>query len=96
MVSRPDFDWKNVPFFPIKLTLHGTSASFHPETGEWQTIEIQSSEDSPELKRIQEDLNTLKIKSDIVLDMITARELDLGEASKLKSELEDLVSKGEA
>lgn len=85
-----------MPFFPIEITLYGTRASFNPETGEWNTIGITNNEDSPELKRLQEDLNLLKIKSDIVLDMITARELDLNEATKLKSELEDLVSRGEA
>lgn len=92
MVSRSDFDWKLVSYFPIQLNLHGVAWMFNPETGEWQRGDQLSEEDSPEINQRREELYNLKVKNDILLDMITAKDLDMQEAEKIVGELEEMVS----
>ena len=92
MAARPDFDWKEVQYFPIKLTLQGTTCLFNPETGEWTRADHMPEQDSPEILQIREELNNLKVKNDILLDMITAKDLDIQEAENLANELEEMVS----
>mmetsp|Transcript_4718 Transcript_4718/g.7106 ORF Transcript_4718/g.7106 Transcript_4718/m.7106 type:complete len:97 (+) Transcript_4718:1314-1604(+) len=93
MVSRPDFKWEDIAFFPVELNLRGVRCHLNPETGEWFRVGHNAPTESPEIRQLQENLNTLKLKNDILLDMITAKELDRTEATKLKAELEELVSK---
>lgn len=95
MEIAENVDWKNVPFFPVLINFQTFVADFDTDTGEWKKKELQDSADSPEVKRMLEDLENLKIKNDILLDMLTVKDLDLIEAQKLKKELEDLVSRSD-
>ena len=95
MEVAENIDWRDIPFLPILINFQTFIADFDTTTGEWRKKELQDSAESPELKRIQEDLENLKIKNDILLDMLTVKDLDLIEAQKLKKELEDLVSRSD-
>ncbi|OMJ87683.1 hypothetical protein SteCoe_10527 [Stentor coeruleus] len=88
-------DWKNIPFLPISINFLTFVANFDSDVGEWIKVDLKEREDTPELKRLGEDLESLKTKNDILLDMLTVKDLDLIEAQKLKKELEDLVSRSE-
>lgn len=88
-------DWKNIPFLPVTINFQTFLADFDCNSGEWRKKELQDNEESPELKRILEDLENLRLKNDILLDMLTVKDLDLIEAQKLKKELEDLVSRSD-
>jgi hypothetical protein len=88
-------DWKNIPFLPIFINFQTFIADFDPNSGEWRKKELQENEESPEIKRIIEEIDGLRLKNDILLDMLTVKDLDLNEAQKLKKELEDLVSRSD-
>jgi hypothetical protein len=88
-------NWDSIPFLPVSINFQNFVAHFDTETGEWKKQELQENEESPELKRMKEDLDNLKIKNDILLDMLTVKDLDLIEAQKLKKELEDIVSRSD-
>ena len=95
MEAAENADWKNIPFLPIIVNFQTFVADFDAATGEWKKKDLRDYEESPELKRMQQDLEDLKIKNDILLDMLTVKDLDLIEAQKLKKELEDLVSRSD-
>ena len=93
MAAHPNFDWKEVQFFPIQLSLQGIRCLFNPQTGEWTRADSAPEQDSPEILRLKEELNNLKVKNDILLDMITAKDLDMQEADKLVQELDEIIAK---
>ena len=90
-----NIDWNNIPFLPVSIRFEDFYAEFDVENGEWRKRDRKISEESPEFKRMQEELSNLKIKNDILLDMLTVKDLDLIEAQKLKKELEDMISRSD-
>ena len=56
-------NWANVPFLPVTINFQTFIASFDVVSGEWQKKELKDSHESPELKRMQEDLENLRIKN---------------------------------
>ena len=86
-MSAHTFDCNRVGFFPIELNLKGQRVEFDFGSGEWKTQSDSQPQD------IEKELEQLRVKNSILLDMITARELDLNEALKLQQELRDLLNK---
>ena len=86
-------DWSKIPFLPINIKFQSFYADFDTLTGEWKKQGIVESHESPEVRQINEEIENLRTKNDILLDMLTVKDLDLIEAQKLKKELEDLVAR---
>lgn len=88
-------DWSKIPFLPVNIKFPTFYADFDPATGEWKKQGIAESQESAEVRQIREEIENLRIKNDILLDMLTVKDLDLIEAQKLKKELEDLVARSD-
>lgn len=88
-MSAHTFDWNLVGYFPIELNLKGQKVEYDFSSGEWKNL--SSSNAQPQ--NTEKELEQLRVKNSILLDMITARELDLTEALKLQQELRDLLNK---
>jgi hypothetical protein len=83
------------PKFDIELNLQGVRCVFDWDNASWLTSgarqsEPQQSED--EVTRLKQEVKNLELKNEILLDMLTVKELDLQKAKQLKKEIEDLVN----
>jgi hypothetical protein len=88
-------DWTKIPFLPINIKFTTFYVDFDCSSGEWKKQGIIESSESPEIRQINEEIENIRIKNDILLDMLTVKDLDLIEAQKLKKELEDLVARSD-
>ena len=94
-MSQPQHFFDPRPKFPIELNLQGTRCVFDWENATWvssgaRPSEVQPSED--EVTQLRQEVKNLELRNEILLDMLTVKELDLQKARQLKKEIEDLVN----
>lgn len=94
-MSQPQHLFDSRPKFDIELNLQGVRCFFDWENATWVTSGVRQSESQQgedEATRLRQEVKNLELRNEILLDMLTVKELDLQKAKQLKKEIEDLVN----